>query len=166
MLYFYNVSVKILRIVTGGGNMARNYTVRTKILRPVADVFNAIVSSNKLCSYFTDRSSGDLREGMEIVWHWSAYGDFPVVVNKIVANELIELALDTKKWGKTKRKAYGVKVIFEFEKLDDGNTMLSISEAGWKSDVDGLKGSHDNCSGWTHMAMCLKAWIEHGIDLR
>ena len=63
-------------------------------------------------------------------------------------------------------ESYPVKVIFEFEALDDGNTMLSISEEGWKTDADGLKGSHDNCGGWTHMAMCLKAWIEHGIDLR
>ena len=44
--------------------------------------------------------------------------------------------------------------------------MLSISESGWKTDREGLKGSHDNCSGWTHMAMCLKAYLEHGLDLR
>jgi len=50
--------------------------------------------------------------------------------------------------------------------LEDGATMLSISEEGWKTDAEGLKGSHDNCGGWTHMVMCLKAYIEHGIDLR
>jgi hypothetical protein len=44
--------------------------------------------------------------------------------------------------------------------------MLSISEQGWKTDAPGIKGSLDNCGGWTHMAMCLKAYIEHGIDLR
>ncbi len=46
------------------------------------------------------------------------------------------------------------------------STMLSISEQGWLTDEAGLKGSHDNCSGWTHMALCLKAFVEHGIDLR
>lgn len=146
--------------------MARTYTVRTRICRPVAEVFDAIVSSDKLCNYFTDRASGDLEEGREVTWNWKPYGDYPVVVDKVVTNELIELTLDTEKWGKTKDEAYPVRVIFEFEALDDGSTMLSISEDGWKTDAAGLRGSHDNCGGWTHMAMCLKAWIEHDIDLR
>jgi len=146
--------------------MTRNYTVRTKIRRPVAEVFDAVVSSDKLRSYFTDGASGDLKEGEEIIWHWNEYGEFPVVVDTVIANKLIELTLDSKKWQKTRNEAYDVRVILEFEALDDGNTMLSISESGWKTDAAGLKGSHENCGGWTHMAMCLKGWIEHGIDLR
>jgi uncharacterized protein YndB with AHSA1/START domain len=145
--------------------VARNYTVRTKIKRPVADVFDAVVSSERMLGYFVDGASSDLIEGTTVIWRWDHYGENPVVVKKVVANELIELALDSKEWDKTGTEAYEVKVIFEFEELNDG-TMLSISEEGWKSDADGLKGSHDNCSGWTHMAMCLKAYIEHGIDLR
>ena len=147
--------------------MARSYTVRTKIQRPVADVFDAIISSDKLCHYFTDEASGDLEEGREIRWRWNHYhATLPVIVKKIVPNELIELTLDSKQWEKTTDEAYDVTVIFELDALEDGNTMLSISEEGWKTDKEGLKGSHDNCGGWTHMAMCLKAWIEHGIDLR
>jgi len=145
--------------------MARNYTVKTKILRPVADVFDAVISSEKLQRYFVNGASGNLEEGERIVWHWDHYGENTVVVRKIIKNELIELALDSKEWKKTQSEAYEVLVIFEFKQLDDG-TMLSISEQGWKTDADGLKGSHDNCGGWTHMAMCLKAHIEHGIDLR
>ena len=147
--------------------MARNYTVQTKILKPVAEVFDAIVSKDKLCKYFTDEASGDLEEGQEIQWHWDHYDPWlPVVVDKIIANERIELTLDSARWEKTKSEAYPVKVIFEFEPLDENNTMLSISEDGWKTDADGLRGSHDNCGGWSHMQMCLKAWLEHGIDLR
>ena len=147
--------------------MSRNYTVQTKILRPVADVFDAVVSKDKLCRYFTDRTSGDLVEGQQVRWHWEHYEpELPVVVNRIVANELIELTLDSAEWKKTVDEAYPVRVSFAFEALDDDTTVLSISEEGWKTDADGLKGSHDNCGGWTHMAMCLKAWIEFGIDLR
>jgi uncharacterized protein YndB with AHSA1/START domain len=145
--------------------VTRNYTVQTKILRPVADVFDAIVSSERMKKYFVDGTSSDLIEGKEITWRWDHYGENPVTVKKIVENELIELAIDSREWDKTKDEAYEVLVIFEFEELDDG-TMLSISEQGWKTDADGLRGSHDNCGGWTHMAMCLKAYIEHGIDLR
>jgi uncharacterized protein YndB with AHSA1/START domain len=146
--------------------MARNYTVQTKVLRPVAEVFDAIVSSERLCNYFTDKASGDLVPGREIRWHWNHYGELPIMVDEVVPNERIVLRLDSQKWEKTTSEAYDVRVIFELESLEDGNTMLSISEDGWKTDADGLKGSHQNCSGWTHMAMCLKSWLEHGIDLR
>ena len=147
--------------------MSRNYTIRTKILRPTAEVFDAVVSSDKLCHYFTSETSGNLEEGTEIRWRWEHYdAERPVMVEKVIANELIQLILDSKAWKKTADESYPVKVIFEFEELDDNTTMLSISEEGWKTDADGLKASHDNCSGWSHMAACLKAWIEHGIDLR
>ena len=145
--------------------MARNYRVQTKIARPVADVFDAIVSRERMQRYFVNGASSDLIEGETVTWRWDQYGEHPVIVRKVVQNEMIELALDSKEWDKTESEAYEVLVIFEFEELEDG-TMLSISEQGWKTDADGLKGSHDNCEGWTHMAMCLKAYIEHGIDLR
>jgi len=147
--------------------MERNYTVQTKILRPVADVFDAIVTSENLCHYFTDKTTGDLAEGADVGWTWNHYEfTLPVHVDKVVENERIELSLDSAAWKKTTTEAYPVKIVFELEALDDGNTLLSISEAGWRTDADGLRGSHDNCSGWTHMAMCLKAWLEHDIDLR
>ena len=146
--------------------MSRNYTVRTRILKPVAEVFEAIASKEKIINYFVDATSGDLNEGATIRWHWNHYGENPVVVRKVEPNKRIELSIDSAEWDKTSNEAYEVAVIFEFEELDGGGTLLSISEAGWKTDADGLTGSHDNCSGWTHMAMCLKAWLEHGIDLR
>ena len=147
--------------------MSRNYTVRTKILRPVADVFDAVVSSDKLCNYFTESASSDLEENAEVRWRWRHYdAELSVVVDRVVANELVQLTLDSKVWKKTTDESYPVKVIFEFEALEDGNTMLSISEEGWNTDADGLKASHENCSGWTDMATYLKAWIEHDIDLR
>ena len=146
--------------------MARNYTVQTRIMRPVTDVFDAVFSKENLLKYFVDGASDDLVEGATVTWHWKHYGENPVVVKKVVQDQLIELMLDSREWDKTKNESYNVSVIFEFEELEEGGTLLSISEDGWKTDADGLKASHDNCGGWTHMAMCLKAWIEHGIDLR
>ena len=145
--------------------MARNYTVNTRIARPVEDVFDAVVSSERLCHYFSDKSSGDLTEGDRVTWNWDEWGDHPVVVRKVVPNKLIQLSLNAKDWHKTD-ESYDVAVIFEFEALENGDTMLSISEEGWKTDEAGFKASHENCGGWTHMAMCLKGYIEYGIDLR
>lgn len=148
------------------GSSIPNYTVQTKIQRPVADVFQAIVSSGEIVQYFTEQASGPLEEGAEVVWSWSQWGEFPVQVTRIVEGELIELELDSTVWKKTTGPGYKVTVTIKLEPLDDGSTMLSISETGWKIDAEGLKGSHDNCSGWTHMAVCLRAYLERGLDLR
>jgi len=146
--------------------MSRNYTVRTKIERPVSEVFNAIVSRDILKRYFTDDSSGDLEAGQRIVWNFHEHGEYPVLVNLFEVNKLIGLALNAKDWTKTEDDSYDVQVRLEFEELEGNATMLIISEQGWKSDEDGIEASYENCSGWTHMAMCLKAYLEHGIDMR
>ncbi len=146
--------------------MPNNYTVRTRINKPVAEVFDAVVSREIMTSYFTNASSSDLVEGATVIWHWEEYGENPITVKTVRTNELIELILDSEKWQKTKDEAYDVLVSMEFEALGDNSTMLSISESGWRTDEEGLKGSHDNCGGWTHMGMCLKAFLEYGIDLR
>lgn len=144
----------------------RNYTVQTRIQRPVAVVFGAIVNEETICRYFADRTSGPLLEGQRIVWTWNHCGDCPVLVKRIIENELVHLELDSGEWRKTVGSPYKVDVFLELEPLEDGSTMLSISERGWSTDESGLKASHENCSGWTHAAMCLKAFVEHGIDMR
>ncbi len=145
--------------------MERNYTVSTQINRPLSEVFSAVIDSHVMEKYFTTRSSSSLIEGRKIDWYWKHWGENSVFVNRVIKNELIELTLDSKNWAKTD-PGYDVIVIFEFEDLGRDSTRLSISEKGWKSDADGLKASHENCGGWQHMADCLKAWLEHGIDLR
>lgn len=144
----------------------RVFTIQTKIHRPVKEVFAAVIDEQALNRYFTDRSSGPLREGARIIWHWSAWGDYPVVVHKVVPESRIELVIDSTEWKKTSSMGYPVTVVIEFMAVDSESTMVSISESGWRIDADGLKASHENCGGWQHMALCLKAFLEHGIDLR
>ena len=147
--------------------MDRNYTVQTKIKRPVEAVFRAVAEGDELCRYFTSETTGDLTEGREVGWRWADYEfTLPVTVDRVVENERIELILDSAQWRKTSDEGYPVSIVFEFHAIDAETTMLSISESGWPADADGLNASHENCSGWTHMAACLKAWLEHGIDLR
>ena len=146
--------------------MDRSYVVHTRITRPIADVYDAIVSAERLTRYFAERASGDLRVGDRVRWHWDEWGDFPVTVTALERPHRIVLTLDSRAWAKTTDDAYTVEVRFELETLDDGATKVSISETGWRTDAAGLTASHENCSGWTHMALCLKAHLEHGIDLR
>lgn len=144
----------------------RNYTVQTQIARPDSEVYQAIVDEQQLSQYFVEKSSGPLREGSRIVWNWGKWGDYPVTVKTMIPNQRIEFELNSTEWKKTTENGYGVLVIVELETLSENSTMLSISESGWLHDEPGYKASHDNCGGWTHMQLCLKAYLEYGIDLR
>ncbi len=146
--------------------MERSFTVQTTINRTAQDVFEAIADPAILTRYFVDRATGRLEPGAGIVWHWNEWGDYPVVVDKVIPGKRITLRLNTMAWGKSKTDSYDVRVDFEIEELEPNKTMLRISESGWKDDADGIKASYENCGGWQHMADCAKAWLEHGIDLR
>ena len=51
-------------------NAERNYTVRTRINRPIADVFKAIVDREIITRYFVDATSHSMVEGQKVAWTW------------------------------------------------------------------------------------------------
>lgn len=61
---------------------------------------------------------------------------------------------------------YQTTVTLRFEPLEDGRTLVSISEEGWRPTEAGLKASYGNCQGWMQMLCALKAYLEYGINLR
>ena len=61
---------------------------------------------------------------------------------------------------------YETTVTMEFEPLDDGRTLVTIAEEGWRETEAGQEASYGNCEGWTGMLCAMKLWIEHGINLR
>lgn len=146
--------------------MKKTYTVSTRINKPVDEVFEAVVSREQLERYFTDSADRDLAAGETVTWNWKDWGDHPVFVDVFERNTRIELLLNSRDWKKTESEHYDVRVIMTFEESEGGSTVVSISEEGWKTDEPGLKASHENCGGWMHMILCLKGWLEHGVDLR
>ena len=61
---------------------------------------------------------------------------------------------------------YKTTVTMTFEPLEDGRTLVSIAEEGWRETANGLKASYGNCQGWMQMLCAMKAYIEYGINLR
>jgi len=53
-----------------------------------------------------------------------------------------------------------------FEKTGPEETLVKISESGWKSTQDEFNSSYGNCMGWSQMLSALKAYTEYGINLR
>lgn len=143
--------------------MAYEFRVNARMGKPVAEVFDAVVDPKKLSGYFVTTGGGAsaaLVEGTTVIW----WGDVPVEVDEVVKNERIVFRWDA---STAKGEApYKTKVEMRFEPLEDGGTMVTISEGVWHANENGLVKSYLNCEGWTQMLCCMKAYLEHGINLR
>ena len=53
-----------------------------------------------------------------------------------------------------------------FEKTGPQETLVRISETGWRETQADLNSSYGNCMGWSQMVSALKAYVEYGINLR
>ena len=145
--------------------MELKFKVQTKIQKPIAEVFDAVYNPQKLSGYFTNGgASASLDEGTTVEWAFADNPDeekiaFPVEVKKSVKNELIVLGWEGAPGRQTE-------VRMEFEAAGENDTIVRISESGWKETQDDLDRSYMNCFGWGQLICCLKAYTEYGIDLR
>ena len=145
--------------------MDLKFKVQIRIQKPVDEVFNAVYDPEKLSGYFTNGgASAPLDEGTTVQW---AFADdpsaekiqFPVNVIRVVPRELIVLGWEGAKGLETR-------VDIMFEGAGAGETIVRISETGWRPTQDDLDRSYMNCMGWSQMLCCLKAYLEYGINLR
>ena len=155
--------------------MELKFRVAARIARPVRDVFEAVANPDSLSQYFTTGGAkGRLETGATVTWDFHDYpGAFPVEVVEVVADAKIVLRWDAAEGeqviadgGEIKTADYKTQVTMIFSALDDGRTLIEISEEGWRESQSALDASYGNCQGWTQMLCALKAWIEHGINLR
>ena len=157
--------------------MELKFRVAARISRPVEEVFEAVADPKQLSAYFTTGGAeGRLEEGATVTWDFHDYpGAFPVYVIEVVPNERIVL-----EWQATEGEApnveggdmaevdYRTTVTMTFKPVDGdpGRTMVEIAEEGWRENQGALAASYGNCQGWSQMLCALKAWVEHGINLR
>jgi len=154
--------------------MELKFKVSARIARPVAEVFEAIADPAQLSRYFTTGGAqGRLETGATVTWDFADFpGAFPVEVIEVQPGRRIVLRWEANE-GVPEGDApvvdagYFTIVTIEFEPLDgDTRTLVTISEGGWHETETGLAASYGNCMGWSQMLAALKAWVEHGINLR
>ncbi len=153
--------------------MDLKFKVSARISKPVSEVFAAVVDPEKLSCYFTTGGAkGHIKTGATVTWDFHDYpGAFPVEVVDVQTNKQIVLRWEANE-GVPEGNApvvdakYKTQVTMTFESLEDGRTLVSISEEGWRETPSGLNASYGNCQGWMQMLCALKAWLEHGINLR
>lgn len=147
--------------------MAYDFTVGGRISKPVHEVFEAVVDPKKLSGYFTTGGAqGRLETGSTVTWDFHDFpGAFPVHVVEVEKDKKIVL-----RWGAAPdgdpAGAYETTVTMTFEGLEDGRTLVRITESGWRDNEAAQKASYGNCEGWTGMLCAMKVYLEHGINLR
>ncbi|MDX0423509.1 ATPase [Sinorhizobium medicae] len=142
--------------------MGFEFRVNGRIARPVEQVFDAVVNPDQLSRYFVTLGgiSGPLVAGATVTW----WGEVPVKVEAVEPNERIVFCWDA--MVAKDESPYRTRVEMRFQRLDDGATMVTIAESGWRENEQGQKSSYQNCEGWSQMLACMKAWLEYGINLR
>ena len=144
--------------------MKPEFTVWIHVSHPPAEVYEAVADPAILSRYFTTGGAiGRLETGSTVQWEFSDFpGAFPVEV--IEAEKPLRIVID---WPRTDDKDKSTRVTFAFEPVDGGKrTKVSASESGWPDTAKGHAASYQNCMGWSQMLAALKAWVEHGINLR
>ena len=130
-----------------------------QILKPIQDVFEAIVSPTKMTHYFISKSSGKMEEGKQLIWQFPEFdSDFPIRVDKIEKDKYISFY-----W---KIDEFELLVEIKLTTIDGNNTLVAITEKSRKNDEAGINWLKRNTEGWANFLACLKAYLEYGINLR
>ena len=130
-----------------------------QILKPVTEVFEAIVDPNKMSNYFISKSSGRLETGKQIMWQFPEFDmEFPIRVGKIIKHEYISYYWDVE----------GTELLVEMTLTARAvsSTLVTITEKDRANDEAGIKWLKGNTEGWANFLACLKAYLEYGINLR
>ncbi|MEO3434023.1 SRPBCC domain-containing protein [Inquilinus sp. CAU 1745] len=143
--------------------MSLGFRISGRIDKPAAEVFDAVVNPKKLSGYFTTigGASGPLVAGEKVIW----WGEIPVEIEEVTPDRRIVLRWDAEAPADGK-PSYKTRIEMTFDPLEEGGTLVAIVEEGWREGESGLRKSYLNCEGWTQMLCCMKAYLEHGINLR
>jgi uncharacterized protein YndB with AHSA1/START domain len=133
--------------------------VALQILKPVNEVFEAIVDPAKMSNYFISKGSSRMENGKEITWKFPEFDmKVPIKVDKIDKNKYISFYWEND----------GVDLLVEMTLTPRGisSTLVNITEKSRKNDEAGIKWLQGNTEGWANFLACLKAYLEYGINLR
>jgi len=138
-------------------------TIRVKvqmgILKPTSEIFDAIVNPDKMNKYFISTSSGRMESGKTLIWTWEDFdAELQIKVGKIEKDKTVSF-----EWNGS-----GVEcvVVITLEPKGENQTLVKITESDWPADYKGANRCMGQVEGWTNFLCCLKAYLEHGINLR
>jgi uncharacterized protein YndB with AHSA1/START domain len=131
-----------------------------QILKPVSEVFEAIVDPAKMSNYFISESTGRMEKGKNLVWKFPEFGkESPIRVDRIEKGRTISYF-----WHDMDGKELLVNI--NLKAIGKEATVVTITEKSRENDEEGIRWLKSNTEGWANFLACLKAYLEYGINLR
>lgn len=132
-----------------------------KINKLPKEVFDAIVDTANMTNYFISSSTGYMKDGARLTWKFPEMDiEFPVTVGKIINDAYVSFYWDPVMDGEQ------TLVEITLKKEAESKTTVTATEKSKPNNLVGIKWLKSNTEGWAHFLACLKAWVEHGINLR
>ena len=130
-----------------------------QILKPVGEVFEAIVDPDKMSVYFISKSDGRIEEGKTLNWEFPEFeGSWPVKILKVEKNMHIAFSWEVASGHTTQAESIWNR--------ENSSTLVRILEKSMENNKDGIRWLLSNTEGWSFFLACLKAYLEYGINLR
>jgi len=129
-----------------------NITHTISTTAEINEALSAITSLVGLRNWWTTETSGDPVVGGVIAFRFGGGGP-DMSVEKVTENEVIwKCVVGPEEW-------LGTTIEFDFQKNDDGNTVLRFTHRGWASETP----FHYHCSmKWASFLLSLKEYLELG----
>lgn len=130
------------------------------IRKPVADVFEALVNPEITQRFWFTKSSGRVIAGKKLRWDWEMYGvGTNVDVKEVEENKRILI-----EWNGPENPSL---VEWTFESQAADRTFVVVKNFGFDGDADKIVNEAlDSTGGFTFLLAALKAFLEHGIELK
>ncbi|WP_442587988.1 SRPBCC domain-containing protein [Pedobacter sp. AW31-3R] len=130
-----------------------------QILKPVDEVFEAIVDPGRMSGYFIAFGSGRMEDGARLTWKFPEFEEESLIrVVKVETNKYISFYWQIE--GKD------LLVEIQLTSLKEGYTLVRVTEKEMENNPAGINWLKGNTEGWANFLACLKAYIEYGINLR
>ncbi len=127
-----------------------------QIQKPISVVYEGIVDPANMTNYFISESSGRMETGKDLLWKFPEFPDrYPVSEIEVAADRSVSFVWDPE-----------TRVIITLEQLSDNSTLVRVKEGAKENNEINLKWVLENTEGWGNFLACLKAYLEHGINLR
>jgi uncharacterized protein YndB with AHSA1/START domain len=142
-----------------GQSMEIEVNVQDHILKPVHQVFAAVVDPEKISQYFVSRASGPMKAGAIVEWEFADVGAKGVL-------EVLEVEENRKVVFESGAAAARTRVTMQFSAAESNSTLMTVNESKFPMDSEGVKCAMGQTAGWTYFLACLKAYLQFGINLR
>lgn len=139
---------------------SNNLKVETKlkISKTAHEIYDAIIDPTIMSHYFISRGSAKMESGKTIHWDFADAGaTVDIKVQKLEKDKYISFL-----WSAIGNETL---VTITLQPMENA-TLIKITEDGWNNDQEGAAKCINQSKGWVFLLCCLKAYLEHGIDLR